>query len=73
MLSLRFTVLIDVNVEVRTYVMIYVWRVWTEKTHNLKAENYFFLDRLSENLSVGHSNSDSSEGPPQRGRGGAWM
>ena len=37
--------------------------------HNLKAENYALLGRLTEDLSLGYSLSDLSEGLFQRDKG----
>ena len=42
-----------------------------KKIHNLKVENYVLFSRLSEDLSLEHSLSDSSEQLLQRGKGGA--
>ena len=46
----------------------------TEKQmHNLKVENYVLLGKLAEDLGLGDSLSDSSEGLVQRGEGRARM
>lgn len=39
--------------------------------HNLRTENYALFGRLTEDLSLGDSLSNSSEGLLQRGEGGA--
>ena len=41
--------------------------------HNLKVENYVLLGKLAEDLGLGDSLSDSSEGLVQRGEGRARM
>ena len=41
-----------------------------KKTHNLKAEKYFLLGRLSEDLGPEDSLSGSSQGLLRRGKGG---
>ena len=42
-----------------------------KKMHNLKVENYILFSGHTEDLSLGHSLSDSSEGLFQWGKGGA--
>ena len=46
-------------------------RVDCKKMHNLKAENYALFGELVEDLSLGGSLSDSSEGLLRRGKGRA--
>ena len=44
---------------------------WLKKMHNLKTENYVLFCRQTEDLSLGDSLSDGSDGLLQRDKGGA--
>ena len=66
--------MISVDQEFRTGSLRWFCLLTEKKMHNLKVENYGFLfDGISEDLSLGSSFSDSSEGLLGRDEGGAGI